>query len=101
MEGITIGISGVLTVGGVDTVQPAEGGVSNNCASFGTCIAVVVGKSVVRAGENVCNQVLPLGPSANAQLSTDIRSVDHICEQRRATSVPYGSDLSLKPVTSD
>jgi hypothetical protein len=51
----------VLTVGGVDTVQPAEGGVSNNCASFGTCIAVVVGKSVVQAGENVCNEVLPLG----------------------------------------
>ena len=61
MEGITIAIGGEPTVGGVDTVQPAEGGVSNNCASFGTCIAVVVGKSVVQAGETVCNEALPLG----------------------------------------
>jgi hypothetical protein len=36
-------------------------GISNIRASFGTCIAVVVGKSVVQAGETVCNEALPLG----------------------------------------
>src|SRR5580658_4724821 len=30
-------------------------------SSFGTCIAVVVGKSVVQAEEIVCNEALPLG----------------------------------------
>ena len=40
------------------------------------------------------------GPSASAELSTDIRSLEHICEQRVATSTRSGSDSSLKPVTS-
>jgi hypothetical protein len=62
VEGITIGIDGVLTVGGVDTrCKPPETGGSNIWASFDTCIAVVVGKSVVQAGETVCNDALPLG----------------------------------------
>ena len=62
LEGITIGIGGVLTVDGVDMrYEPPKAGVSNICASFGTCIAVVVGKSVVQAGETVCNEALPLG----------------------------------------
>jgi predicted TIM-barrel fold metal-dependent hydrolase len=39
-------------------------------------------------------------PPAGAGLSTDIRSVDHICEQHLATSTRYGSDSSLKAVTA-
>ena len=40
-------------------------------------------------------------PSASAELSTNRRSVEHICEQRLATWTRHGSDSSLKPVTSD
>jgi len=62
VEGITTGTGGVLAVGGVDTrCKMPKTGVSNVCASFGACIAVVVGKSVVPAGEIVCNEALPLG----------------------------------------
>jgi hypothetical protein len=69
VEGITIGIGGVLTVGGVDTrCKTPKTGVSNICASFGTCIAVVVGKSVVQAGETVCNEALPLGTAGQRRV---------------------------------
>lgn len=62
VEGITIGIGRVRTVGGLDTkCEPPKTGLSNICASFCPYIAVVVGKSVVQAGEIVCNEALPLG----------------------------------------
>ena len=61
MEGITIGIGGVLAVGAVDTrCKPPKTAVSNICASFGMCVAVVVGESVVQAGETVSSEALPL-----------------------------------------
>jgi hypothetical protein len=59
VEGITIGIGRVRTVGGLDTkCEPPKTGLSNICASFCPYIAVVVGKSVVQAGEIVCNEAL-------------------------------------------
>jgi hypothetical protein len=91
----------VLTVDGVDTkCKPPQTGVSNICASLAPALPWLPVSLSFRLEKSCATRPSRWGPSASAELSTDIRSVDDICEQRLATSTRYGSDSSLKPVTS-